>query len=173
MKYFKKLEGEKVYLSPINPDDYEIYTKWLNDPDVTKYLTCHNKLVSLLGEKEFLEKFSCEEFNFGIINKNDDTLLGNIGLNDINYKDGTASLGIFIGECNTFNKGYGTDAIKLIINFAFNELRLHNIRLDVLEFNERAIHVYEKCGFKEYGRRHEAMYRDGKYIDLIEMEIIK
>ena len=172
MKYFRKLEGEKVYLSPINVEDYEIYTKWLNDSKISQYLTMNSHLISLTNEKEAIEMLANTEFCFAIVRSSDDTLLGNIGLSELNYKCGTAEFGIFIGEEDNLSKGYGSEAIKLLIDFAFRELRLHNIMLMVYDFNERAIHTYEKCGFKEFGRRHDALFHDGKYHDIIYMEII-
>lgn len=174
MKYFKKLEGERIYLSPVNTLDIEIYTKWLNNPDITKYLTIHNSFVTLGGEKVFLENTQKneDELVLGIIKSENDTLMGNIGLTKIDYKCGTAELGIFIGDEENLGKGYGSEAINLLIEFAFNELRLHNIMLTVYDFNERAQKAYQKCGFKEIGRRHEARFYNGKYYDIIYMEII-
>ncbi len=172
MKYFKKLEGERVYISPMNVEDAEIYTKWLNDPEIVKYLSLRNSLVSIYGERSYIEAFSKVEFNLCIVKKENDELIGNIGLNDIDYKNGTAELGIFIGEQENLGKGYGTEAIKLLTNYAFKELRLHSIYLRTYDINERAQKSYEKCGFKEFGRRHESLYMDGKYHDVIYMELI-
>ena len=172
MKYFKRIEGERVYLSPINIDDAETYVKWLNDVKINQYLTCSNSYFSLVGEKEFLEKESSKEFMFAIVKQDNDELIGNVGLDGVDYKCGTASLGIFIGEQENLSKGYGSEAIKLLIDFAFNELRLHNIMLTVYDMNERAQKAYKKCGFKEFGRRHEARFHDGKYHDIIYMEVI-
>ncbi len=67
MKYFRKLEGEHVYLSPMHVDDAEIFVKWLNNPEINQYLNIRNSLITLLGEKEFLEKYTKEEFNLSII----------------------------------------------------------------------------------------------------------
>lgn len=172
MKYFKKLEGEKVYISPMNSEDAEVFTKWLNNPKITQYLTIHNSLVSLPGEKEYIDAFTNQEFHLSIIKKENDELIGNIALERIDYKNGTAELGIFIGEEENLGKGYGSEAIKLLTNYGFNELRLHTIYLTVLDINPRAKAAYTKCGFVECGRRHEALYRNGKYIDLIYMELI-
>lgn len=172
MRYFRKLEGEKVYLSPINVDDYPIYTKWVNNPNINKYLTIQNKLISLFNEREILEGLSKEEFVFAIVKCDNDELIGNVGLQNIDYKNGNAELGIFIGEEDNLSKGYGSEAIKLLLNYAFNNLRLHNIMLTVYADNLRAIKAYTKCGFKEFGRRREALFRDGHYIDVIYMEII-
>ena len=172
MKYFKKIDGERIYLSPVNVDDTEKYVEWLNNPNITQYMSMHNSMISLCGEREFLEKEANKEFMFAIIKKENDTLLGNIGLNHIDYKNGTAELGIFIGDEDNLSKGYGSEAIKLLIDYAFNTLRLHNIMLTLLAFNERAYKAYTKCGFKEFGRRKDAIFRKGKYHDLIYMEII-
>ena len=172
MKYFKKMIGEKVYLSPLNPDDYEKYTKWLNNKNIAQYISIYNGMVSLSGEKEYLENMSKKEFNYAIVTLSNDELIGSISFNEIDYKNGTATLGIFIGEEDNLSKGYGSDAINLLIDFAFNELRLHSIILTVHSNNLRAIKCYTKCGFKEFGRRHEALYKNGEYVDLIYMEII-
>ncbi len=84
----------------------------------------------------------------------------------------TATLGIFIGDKDYRNEGYGTEAIKLILDYGFNYLNLNNIKLDLMSFNERALKCYIKCGFKEYGRRRNCKYINGKYYDSIEMDIL-
>lgn len=172
MKYFKKIEGERVYLSPINLEDCEMYVKWLNNPNITQFLDCNDNLITLSKERELLEKLANEEFTLAIVKKEDDTLLGNIGLTKIDYKNGKAELGIFIGDEDNLSKGYGSEAIKLMLGFAFNEIRLHNVMLTVFSNNPRAIKAYTKCGFKEFGRRHDAIYHNGEYLDLIYMEVI-
>ena len=172
MKYFRKLEGEHVYLSPMHVDDAEIFVKWLNNPEINQYLNIRNSLITLLGEKEFLEKYTKEEFNLSIIRCDNDEIIGNIALKDIDYKNGFAELGIFIGDVENLGKGYGSEAIKLLTNYAFKELRLHTVYLTCFEGNERAAKAYTKCGFVECGRRHEALFFDGKYHDLVYMELI-
>lgn len=172
MKYFKKLIGERIYISPMNVEDAEIYTKWLNNSEITQYLSIHNSLVSITGERDYLENFSKQEFHMCIVKIENDELIGNISLENIDYKNGSAELGIFIGDEKNLGKGYGSEAIRLLTNFGFKELRLHSIYLRVYDINKRAQKAYEKCGFKEYGRQHEAMYRDGMYHDIIHMELI-
>lgn len=172
MKYFKKLVGENIYISPMNPEDIEINTRWLNNSEITKYLSIHNCLVSLGGEKDYLENYCKEEFHMCIVKLANDELIGNIALEHLDYKNGSAELGIFIGEEDNLSKGYGTEAINLLTNYAFKELRLHTIYLRVYDINERAKKAYTKCGFKECGRLHEAVFRNGKYHDIIYMELI-
>ena len=79
MRYFEKIKGESVYLSPINADDYEIYTKWMNEKTVTENLGKHSRMTTLQGEKEWLEKNN-GEYNLAIVLKNENRLIGNISL---------------------------------------------------------------------------------------------
>ena len=172
MKYFKKLIGENIYLSPMNTDDYEKFTEWMNDFDTTDYLgrSCFN--ITLEGEKEFLEQNSKGQMKFMIVRLEDDIAIGTISLDNICNINRRATLGIFIGDKSGRNKGYGTEAIRLILDYGFNYLNLNNIKLDLLEFNKRALACYKKCGFKEYGRRRKANFVNGKYYDIIEMDIL-
>lgn len=172
MKYFRKIESERLYLSPINVDDYEIYTKWANDKRVMLNLGAYGNLLSANAEKEFLEKLSKEKYNFSIV-LNSDELIGSISLMNPDYINQNAELGIFIGEEKNRGKGYGTEAIIAILNFGFNVLNLNNIMLKVYEFNECGIKAYKKAGFKEFGRRHKDFYYNNKYYDSIYMEILR
>ena len=171
MKYFKKIAGERLYLSPMNVEDVETYVKWLNDRKVTDNLGMTRSICTLPGEKEYIESKKSTDYDFSIV-LNDDTLIGNISLMDVNLVSRKATLGIFIGDEENRSKGYGTEAMKLLVDYGFNILGLHNIDLNVFAFNERAIKAYEKVGFKEYGRRHESYFLDGKFHDEISMEII-
>lgn len=171
MKYFKKIVGERLYLSPMNTEDVETYVKWLNDRKVSDNLGMTASVCNIQGETEYIKGKTFSNYDFSIV-LNDDTLIGNISLDSIKLTSGVATLGIFIGEEENRSKRYGTEAMKLIIDYGFNVLRLHNIDLRVFSFNERAIKAYEKVGFKEYGRRHESYFLDGKYYDEIYMEII-
>lgn len=173
MKYFKKLIGDNIYLSPRNIEDVEIFTEWLNDFETTDYIGRSHQLVSLDVERKFLEKHTDDECSFVIIELENDKIIGTISLGDIKHISKTATLGIFIGDKLARNKGYGTEAIRLILDYGFNYLNLQNIKLDVLEINERAIACYKKCGFKEYGRRRKCIFLDGKYYDRISMDILK
>ncbi len=174
MKYFNKIDGNKIYLSPINIEDADIYVEYLCNPSISDKLHSTKKVFNLVNEKEFLNKMlSNGEHIFSIIRKEDDKLIGNIGISNIDYIDRTATIGIFIGEDSNQNKGYGSDAIRALLNYGFGVLNLNNIDLKVFDFNERAINCYKKVGFKEYGRRHKAYYVNNEYHDVISMEILK
>lgn len=172
MKYYKKMIGEKCYLSPVNPDDYELYTQWLNDMEVTVSLGIVNQVISPVKEKEILQDMVRTGYHFAIIESEQNQLLGNCGLYKINHLDRNATFGIFIGDKNYWNLGYGEEATKLIVDFGFNILNLHNILLKVFSFNTRAIRCYEKVGFKEVGRRRQSKIIGGKYFDDVYMDIL-
>ncbi|MDR0978949.1 MAG: GNAT family N-acetyltransferase [Lachnospiraceae bacterium] len=173
MKYFKKLVGEKVYLSPMNEEDSDKFVKWLNDFEVTDYTGRTDMIITLSEEKKWFENIGKENLQFAIVTLENDELIGTISLENINNIFRTAILGIFIGEDYARNKGYGTDAIKLMLDFGFNYINLHNIKLTVFEFNERAKACYKACGFVETGRRRKCMYVNGKYYDIILMDILQ
>lgn len=173
MKYFKKLVGNNIYLSPRNTEDAEQFTEWLNDFHITDYLGRSGSLISIEGEREYLESNKSQEATFVIVTLEEDKMIGTCSIENINYINRTGTLGIFIGDEAARNKGYGTEAIKLILDYGFNYLNLNNIYLQVMSFNERAISCYKKCGFKEFGRRRKCRFIDGKYYDVIYMDILQ
>lgn len=174
MKYFKKLIGERIYLSPRNSENEEIekFTEWLNEFETTDYIGRSDCITTLEAERQYFEKNNEKNYNFFIVTLEEDKLIGTIGLESYNSINRTATLGIFIGDKEYRSKGYGTEAIKLILDFGFNYLNINNIKLDLMEFNERALKCYQKCGFKEYGRRRKSKFINGKYYDTIEMDIL-
>lgn len=171
-KYFKKLIGERIYLSPRSTEDAELFAEWLNDFETTDYIGRSHQLMTLEAEKEYLEKHNNLEATFSIIDMKKNKLIGVVGIEGIDYIKRKGTLGIFIGDKNYRGEGYGTEAIRLILDYGFNYLNLNNIKLNVMEFNERAIACYKKCGFKEYGRRRQSEFLNGKYYDIIEMDIL-
>ncbi len=173
MKYFNKLVGDNIYLSPRSVEDAEKFTEWLNDFETTDYIGRSGAIVTVESEKEYLEEHIRDEANFVIVNLSNEEIIGTIGLLNINHLQRTAVLGIFIGDKTSRNKGYGTESIKLLLDYGFNYLNLNNIKLDLMEFNERALACYKKCGFKEYGRRRKCNFINGKYYDTIEMDILR
>ena len=172
MKYFKKIKGERLYLSPINLDDLSLYTKWLNDIEVASNLGNYNRMLSLVNEKTALEELAKDGQNYAMVLYDGDQLIGNISLNEVNHLHRIGTVGIFIGEEEHRGKGYGTEAMRLIVEYGFKTLNLHNIMLNVHSNNARAIASYKKVGFTEFGRRREARYIEGQYLDTIYMEIL-
>lgn len=171
MKYFPKIVGEKVYLSPLSLEDVERYTAWLNDFSTTRFLTLVSAQVTLHGEKDSLVVLS-KEHCYAIIEKGRDELLGNCGLFAIDQTHRSAEVGIFIGPEAARGSGYGTEALKLLCDYGFNVLNLRSVHLRTYSFNERAVASYRKVGFKEAGRFRKAHFYAGAYHDVILMDLL-
>lgn len=172
MKYFKKIAGKKVYLSPIDIEDCEQYTEWMNDPEITVNLDCLAGNYSVVKEREILEKLAKHEFVFAIVDINSDKLIGNCGLHNIDNVNRKASLGIFIGDKGHWDQGFGTEAVSLLLDYSFNILNMNSVMLVVKEFNKRGLKCYEKCGFKKIGIRREAAIIAGNKYGEVMMDIL-
>jgi RimJ/RimL family protein N-acetyltransferase len=169
--YFKKMIGKKCYLSPISIDDADKYTEWLNDNEITQYLSLYPVMISLQGEKELLLSIAKGQ-NYAIIDLPTNVLIGNCGFVDIDTINRTAEVGIFIGNKDYLNKGYGKEALALLVTYGFNALNLRNIMLKVYSFNKRAIRCYENIGFKIIGKRRNAIERNQNIHDILFMDIL-
>jgi RimJ/RimL family protein N-acetyltransferase len=174
MTYYKKLVGEKCYLSPINLEDAEKWTEWDSDLEFAVPLGEEAYMVfSLDKTKEIISNIiKKQEPVFSIIALETDTPIGRCMLFNIDKVNRKAMLGIGIGEKAYWNKGYGQDATKLLLDYGFNLLNLNSIMLGVYSYNERAINCYRKIGFKEIGRRRKAKIIGGRMFDEVLMDIV-
>jgi len=175
MPHFEKISGERIYLSPIDPDDLELYVKWLNDIEVTRWLGGFSGVTTLTNERAWIENATkaTDQYHFGIVlREGGERLIGGISLMDLNQINRKATLGIFIGEAEDRSKGYGAEAIRLLLDYGFNWLGLCNIDLHVHSGNARAIACYKKAGFQEYGRRHGVVFAAGGWQDDVLMEAL-
>lgn len=173
MKYFEKIPGERLYLSPMSEDDAEIYTKWLNDRAVSENLGQYRTIISLSNERSALSRLSSDGHNYAIVLREGHELIGNISLMEHHPVNRRATLGIFIGEAERRGRGYGAEAIGLILRYGFDTLNLHNVMLQLNSDNLPALACYKKAGFREFGRRRESSYKDGRYVDTVYMEILE
>jgi RimJ/RimL family protein N-acetyltransferase len=169
--YIRKLVGKRCFLSPIDCNDAEKYAVWLNDQEVVKNLTLSTAVISVENEKGFLQILA-KDHNYGIIDLSTEQLIGNVGLMDINYIHKTAEIGVFIGNRDYWDKGYGTEALSLLLDYAYQTLNLNSIILRVYAYNARAIRCYEKVGFKKVGEIREAVIRNRKTYNIILMDIL-
>ena len=152
-------------------NDAEKYTEWLNDLDVISNLSIYNSIINTDIEKSFLEKLS-KEHNYSIIDTETNSLIGSCGFIELDHLNQVGEVGIFIGDKKYWNKGYGTEAFKLLLDYGFKALNMHNVFLRVYSFNERAIKSYEKIGFKIIGKRRESLKRGNKVYDVIYMDLL-
>jgi RimJ/RimL family protein N-acetyltransferase len=169
------LKGKLVNLRAIERKDLDEIMKWVNDQEVTKYLAAFLYPVSREEEEKFLERAMSSndaEKNL-VIETKEGVYIGQISLHKIDWKNSNAELGIIIGNKEYWSKGYGTEAIKILLHHAFNQMNLYKIYLQVFEFNQRGIRCYEKCGFKKEGKLRKNYFYQAKYYDVILMGILK
>ena len=172
MKYFRKLIGEKCYLSPISLDDLEKYTEWVNDMEVGQFVLFAAGVYDVDKERATLEHLMKHGTIFAIIEKDTNKVIGNCGIHDKSDVHRTGAFGIFIGDKSYWNQGFGTDATLLTLDYAFNILNLNSVTLDVNDFNKRGVKCYEKCGFKFVGRRRQATFMAGQFHDVLVYDIL-
>ncbi len=175
MSYYKKLVGEKCYLSPPHSGDAEKWTVWLNDLQVTVPLgdEAYTPLALDRVRAEIDESIRLQHHVFSIVECATDKLIGRCGLFGLDLVNRSAMLGIFIGDKAFWNRGYGQEATVLLLDYGFNLLNLHNIMLGVYAFNARGIGCYHKVGFKEIGRRRQSRIICGKLYDEVMMDILE
>ncbi len=171
------ITGNRVRLRAIEKDDIQHFVIWLNDVEVSNGLGIYHPLSMAYEEKWFenmlnrpvdehpllIEVFQADYWR----------AIGNCGFHNIEWRCRSAEVGIFIGEKGLWNQGFGTEAMKLLLNYGFETLNLNRIALDVYETNPRAIRSYEKAGFVLEGRKRQAMYKHGEYIDILVMSILR
>ena len=172
MRYYRKIIGERLYLSPVNAEDVETYIKWMNDEAVAVNYSQYSSVVSSKNELKWLYEPGSGIHRYAMVLNDGDVLIGSISLQNIDHLNRNAFLSIFIGEEEQRNKGYGAEAIRLILDYGFKTLNLHNIMLSVHAENYAGINCYKKVGFREAGRRREWVFKNGKYLDVIYMDIL-
>jgi RimJ/RimL family protein N-acetyltransferase len=168
------IKGQKVTLRAISKADIPIFVRWLNDPEVTQYLGGSMMPMSTESEERWFERQMAEGEGWPLtIETADGVTIGNISLMHLDKRNHHAELGIVIGEKKYWSQGYGTDAIRTLLHYAFQELNLHRVFLRVYSYNPRAIRCYEKVGFLHEGRLRQASYRHGAYHDELIMGILR
>jgi RimJ/RimL family protein N-acetyltransferase len=170
------LEGRLVNLRAWGPADAPLVQRWINDREVTQFLGSRYP-QSLAFEEGWVAERAAKTQSFGevrfVIETKDGVSIGNMGLHDASPEDRSAWLGVTIGEKEYWSKGYGSDALMTLLRFAFEEMNLNRVSLDVYDFNERGQASYRKCGFVEEGRRRHARYQRGTYHDKVAMAILR
>ena len=168
--------GKKIRLREYRKEDIKVVQTCINDPEIKKLVNPGIPyLYTFEDEEKWFEGLSAknDQYSFAIETLADNKYIGGCGINSIDWKNSVAVIGIFIGDKEYLGKGYGTDAMNLLISFIFEQMNLNKIKLQVLSYNERAIKCYEKCGFTKEGVLREEIFRDGKYHDNIIMGFLK
>jgi RimJ/RimL family protein N-acetyltransferase len=174
MPHYKKLVGSKCYLSPCAPEDAEAWAKWDNDLEVALPLgdEAYTPFPLQKSEEVIVDVIRSQYHVFGIVDLGTEELIGRCMLFDIDWVNRRAMLGIVIGEKAYWGRGYGQEAVRLLLDYGFNLLNLNSVMLGTFAFNQRAIHCYERVGFKEIGRRRQARIIGGHKYDVVLMDIL-
>jgi RimJ/RimL family protein N-acetyltransferase len=165
--------GEKTRLRCLRESDLDNCMAWVNDSEVTKFLMMRMP-ISRKQEEMWLQRAMAGESSTEkvlAVETLDGEYLGNIGLHHIDYISGVAEIGIAIGKKEYWGKGYGPDAMRSLLKFAFRELGLRKVILKVFGSNIRAQKAYAKLGFEEVGRLRAHILKNGHYEDEIYMEV--
>ncbi|MGB6371147.1 MAG: GNAT family protein [Atribacterota bacterium] len=168
------LIGKRVYLRAIEKEDLIHVRKWSNDPEIRR-LTGEVTSMSQVDANKFLERAYSDNTRewFVIVIKENDRVIGEAGLLRMFHAWRTTDISIIIGEKDVWGKGYGTEAILLLIDYAFRRLNFHRVAIGVVGFNEKAIRFWEKIGFKKEGIQRDGYSYNHKYYDFVMMSILE
>jgi RimJ/RimL family protein N-acetyltransferase len=166
--------GNKVKLRAYKKEDIKLAYEYMNDSEIKKLLVNKIPYPMILEEEEkWFDSLldSKDTYNFAIEDLETGKYIGGCGINNINWLNRIAVIGIYIGDKDCWGKGYGTDAVNILNKFIFEQMNINKIKLNVFSFNERAKKCYEKCGFKVEGVLKQELFRNGKYHDEYIMSI--
>lgn len=166
--------GEKVVLRAIEPADCVLLLEMINDPETEKMLGGSSFPISAAAQAKWIadQIGRSDVLRCIVADRNTpEKGVGTVILSDIDYKNGVAQVHIKLGlDCR--GKGYGTDALKAVVDYAFRQMRLHCVYAHVLEHNEASQKLFRKCGFQREGRLQARAYKNGSYMDAISYSIV-
>jgi diamine N-acetyltransferase len=163
--------GERVALGPLRRDLLPAYQRWSNDLAAADRLGSLPRPVTLEGQTAWYDQ-EASRITFTIYERAAWRAIGGCSLNEVDHRQGTANLVILIGEADARGQGYGTEAVRLLLDVAFTALGLHSVMLGVYEFNRAGRRAYQKAGFRECGRRRQARVMGGRRWDEIFMDCL-
>jgi RimJ/RimL family protein N-acetyltransferase len=169
------IAGEHVILRAFEPEDAERCYRWMNDPNIVRTLKTRYP-IAFSNEVEWLERAmhaSNNERHFAIERKDDRSHIGNASIHDIDWVSRNAWFGLFVGEPSAWNRGFGGDAIGTLVRFAFDDMNLTKLRINVFDYNDRAKHVLEARGFVQEGKLERDFYREGQWHDIVILSIFR
>src|SRR3989344_296586 len=162
------LEGKDIFLRPIiSSDATNAYVGWLNDPEVNQYLESRFSTHSTESLRKYIEEIITNPNNhfFAIVRRDSEKHIGNIKLGPIDWNHKTGDIGLMIGDKSSWGKGYATEAIGLVTNYAFDELGLRKVTAGAYENNIGSIKAFLKQGFVEEGRKKKHFKYENSFVD--------
>lgn len=163
-------------LREIEKTDMPVINKWRKDPELIQKLCAPYRYINQEVDDAWFDNYIKSRdsaVRCAIVQTDINKVIGCVYLLNIDWTSRCADFGIMIGEKDNQGKGAGTFAVKAILDHAFFNLNLHRIQLEVLEHNERAIQLYHKFGFQKEGVKREALFKNGVYVNLIAMAVLR
>jgi len=170
----RALESDRLYLRPLVSEDSDMYYPNMLNEEVRR-LTGTQRIFSKNMIDNYIEEIQNEtdRIHLLIVLKEEDRIIGEVALQDIDYVNRNSNIRIALFNQADFSKGFGTEALKLLLNYGFGVLNLHRIELNVFSYNARAIKAYEKLGFIQEGVQREVLFYNHEYHDSITMSILE
>lgn len=166
--------GQLLRLASPVADDQALFASWTQDDNYMRMLDDDPvRPESIANYARFADAPDDKSFYFHLRTLAEDTVIGFVVLFNLKWGNQSAEMAIGIGDKSYHGKGYGQDALKLILNYAFNELNLHRVSLTVMDYNLPAIKAYERVGFVREGTHRQAVQRQGKRYDLLLYGILR
>jgi RimJ/RimL family protein N-acetyltransferase len=169
-----ELRGQKVTLRRHRPDDLPAIIRWYRDPELGRLTRYHSAPMSAEEVERFFRGrlMSDDALAYAIEELPTHRLIGFTTFSGLDAENNSVLFHITIGERDAWGRGLGSEATELMLSHAFDNLELHRVGLSVFSYNTRAIRAYEKVGFRHEGRLRDAIARDGRYWDEIQMGIL-
>ena len=166
--------GDKIFLRALESKDNEMLLELINDPETEAVIGGKSWPVSMQHQAKWLSEQDGNNsvFRCAIADKHSLDSVGTLILDDIDRLNGTAQIHIKMAKNGARRKGFGTDAVKTAVNYAFKEMRLHCIYANILSTNTISQHMFEKCGFKREGLLRHRVFKGGTYIDVLSYSIL-
>ncbi len=170
----EELIGPTVVLRRHTPGNVAAFRRWYADPEISRLTRYQDGPMRVEEIERFFQArvVGAGSLAMGIHVRSTDRLIGTCAFSQLDADNGSTLFHITVGEKDAWGMGYGTEAARLMLDHAFGRLGLHRVALSVFAFNERAIRSYRKVGFTIEGRSREAIWRDGRYWDEIQMSIL-
>ena len=167
------LTTDRLRLEPLGPQHFDGTWAGLQDPEARRLTGTHavftrEQIHAWLASRAD----AADRADWAIIRSADNAYLGEVVLNELDPENASVDFRIALASAQVFGRGYGTEATRAVLAHAFDELGLHRVGLEVFAFNPRARRVYEKCGFTEEGRRRDALWWNGEWVDAVSMAIL-
>lgn len=165
----------RIYLRPLELDDYKVSVKWRNDAEIQNMVGGHKYFVSIEKEKKWVENAinDNDRIVLAICLLENDKYIGNVMLQEIDWINRSARVPVLIGDKNEWGKGYATEARMMMLKFAFEERGMERISAYILENNVASIKQHEKCGFKKEGLLRKSVYKNGMFYNQVLMSLLK